>query len=480
VIGGAIALYVVAVLTVGVLATRGASNSPEEYFLAGRKLSNVVLFMALFGTNCTAFVLVGIPGRAYHDGIAVFGLNAPIAALGISLTFWAIGSPARTMGRRLGAMTPAELYAKRFGSPLVGYVLFGLFTLYTVPYMVTAVIGAAVTLRGVTDGAVPDWAGGLGVVTVALVYTSLGGMRATAWTNVLQGTLFLAFMVAAFFVLGDSLGGVDAAMTAVADHDPSLLVRGDGKLFTFGGWTSWGLTLSLTVIAFPHMLVRLMAGSSEEALKQVVRLYPIAMIVLWVPAVLIGVWGAAAFPGLEGRASDKIFSLMASSHMPEALAAMGFLAVLAAVMSTLDAQILTLSSMLVRDVLEHIWPTAIKQREVAVGRLFSLVIGAAVYGLAQVWGKSVFEIASVAFSGYVTLTPAMFMGVRWRRFNTAGALASIITGSVVLGLGLAGWMPTLGFLPVFWAWLAAITAGVAVTLATTPADPALAEAAFGT
>ena len=82
----AVGAYVLLVIGVGVASTRRAGRSPEEFFLAGRGLGSAVLFMALFGTNCTAFVLVGIPGRAYHDGIGVFGLNAPIVALGIPLS----------------------------------------------------------------------------------------------------------------------------------------------------------------------------------------------------------------------------------------------------------------------------------------------------------------------------------------------------------------------------------------------------------
>ena len=62
----ALAAYVLLVLAVGWFATRRASASSEEYFLAGRGLGTLVLFMALFGTNCTAFVLVGIPGQAWY------------------------------------------------------------------------------------------------------------------------------------------------------------------------------------------------------------------------------------------------------------------------------------------------------------------------------------------------------------------------------------------------------------------------------
>ena len=145
-LGLTLGLYALTVIGLGLFARRRSSRSPEEYFLAGRGLGTLVLFMALFGTNATSFVLVGIPARAYHDGIGTFGLNAPIVALGIPLTFWAIGSPARRMGRRLAALTPAELYARRFGSRAVGLFLFLFFTLYTLPYMVQAVKGAAVTL----------------------------------------------------------------------------------------------------------------------------------------------------------------------------------------------------------------------------------------------------------------------------------------------------------------------------------------------
>ena len=467
----ALGAYVVLVLGVGLLATRRAGSSSEEYFLAGRGLGTVVLFMALFGTNCTAFVLVGIPGQAYHDGLGVFSVNAPIVALGIPLTFWAIGSPARRLARELGALTPAELYARRFGSRTVGVVMFTFFTVYTLPYMVTAIRGAAVTLNVVTEGSVPEWIGGAAVLVIALVYTSLGGMRATAWTNVVQGAIFLGFMVAAFFVFANGISdgeGVAGAMRAVRDRDPALLGVKDTGLYAPAAWTSWGLAISLTVVGFPHMLVRLMAADSDRTLKNICRLYPVALAALWVPAVMIGVMGAAAFPGLEGRESDRIFSMMVTEYLPPALSAVGFLAVLAAVMSTLDAQILTLGSMLSRDILR---PAEDPRGDVKRGRAFGVVIAVAVFLLWRVGGQSIFSLASVAFSGYVTLTPALLLGLRWRRFNTAGALTSILGANLVYFLaleaagGLGGAMAPswLGFLPVMWGFVAGCAGAVVGT-----------------
>jgi len=391
------------------------------------------------------------------------------------------------MARRLGALTPAELYARRFESRGLGRLLFAFFTLYTLPYMVTAVHGAALTLVSVTEGAISEVASGAFVLLTALVYTSLGGMRATAWTNVLQGALFMGFALVAFFMIASSLGGFEAAMASVRSENEALLTLPDRGLYRPPAWTSWSLAISLTVIAFPHMLVRLFAAESEATLKRICRLYPLALVALWLPAVMMGVFGAAEFPGLEGRQSDQIFTKMISAHLPPFVAAFGFLAVLAAVMSTLDAQLLTLGSMVSRDVFDT-RTGADPRRDVRLGRLFGAVVAVVVFALWRVAGDSIFAIASVAFSGYVTLTPVLFFGVRWKRFSRAGAIASVVAGNAVyfVTLGLA---PTweraamspswAGFLPVFWAFLAALVTAVVASLALPDRDRVATERAFG-
>ncbi|MEM1450843.1 MAG: sodium:solute symporter family protein [Planctomycetota bacterium] len=463
-----VGIYVAIVLAVGLAAARRSARDPAEYFLAGRGLGTFVLFMALFGTNCTAFVLVGVPGQAYANGIATFGVNAPIVALGIPLTFYFIGLPARRLGHELGALTPAELYAKRLGSRAVGLLLFGVFTLYTLPYMATAVQGAAVTLSTATDGALPRWAGGLGVLVVALVYTSLGGMRATAWTNVVQGALFLGFVLAAIVVYTRAVGaeyggGLSGAFERVAAERPDLLERPAGGLHAPRAFASWGLAISLTVIAFPHMLARLMAAKDARSLRITCRAYPIALVLLWVPVVLIGVFGALEFPGLEGREVDRVFSEMAGRFLSPELSVLAVVAVLAAVMSTLDAQLLTLGSMLTRDVLDPLMPNRRESADVLRGRLFGIALAAVVYALWWFGGASVFRLASVAFSGYVTLVPTLFLGVRWTGFTAAGAALSILLGNGVYfaalhaagGLTAAMEPSWCGFLPVAWGFVAA-------------------------
>jgi len=458
--------YFLVLAVLGLVASRRSARSPEEYFLAGRGLGRAVLFMALFGTNCTTFVLLAIPATAWQNGVGIFGLNAAVVALGVPLTFLWIGLPARAEAARLGALTPAELYAKKLGSRAVGLALFLAFTLYTIPYMVQGVKGTALVLSQATGGALPVELSGLSVLLIVMLYTSLGGMRGTAWTNILQGTLFMVFMLCAFVAVPMAMGGFEATMERVAEADPELLViGGEYRLFQPGAWASWGLVISTTVIAFPHMFARLLSAADEATTRAVCRYYPLALVALWLPAVFLGVFGRGAFPELEEP--DRIFYLMSEEFLPPWLGAFAFLAILSATMSTLDAQLLTLSSMLLRDGL------AVRERgprqEVRLARLFTLGIGVAVYLLSLTWGESLFDISRKAFEGYTTLVPTLFLGVQWRRFTALGAIASIVAANGVLWASWSfGGLDFLGFLPVFWAFAAGLLAGVGVSLAGPP------------
>ncbi|KIG13030.1 Na+/solute symporter [Enhygromyxa salina] len=475
-----ILVYFAIVLVIGALAFRSTQATAEDYFLGGRTAKTVVLFMALFGTNITPFVLMGIPGLAYHHGIAVFGLNAAIVVLGIPLSFWIIGYPAWIASKRLGVVTPAELYARRFDARWFGWLMFAVFFIYTVPYMVTAVAGVGIAVDVLSEGAIGFELAAAGILLITLAYTSLGGMKATMWTNVFQGAVFLGFSLLAFFLISDDLGGLSALMQRVQEASPQLFERpahasGQGP-FAPGAWASWALAIALTVIAFPHMLVRIFAAKDVRALKNACRYYPLAMIVLWVPAVLFGMWATVDHPGLVGRASDAVFPMLVLDHLGPTLQGVALAGILAAVMSTLDAQMLTLSSMLTRDVL----PQALGERHpVRLGRLFLVGLAALTWWIVVNKPASIFKLAGVSFSGYVTLVPTLLLGLRWRRFTVWGATASLVLGNLVLAASFAGWIPGLGLLPVAWGLMAAIVGAVVGSLFSPPTAPSVVEAVIG-
>jgi len=469
-------VYLAIVLVIGGAAYRKAGSSSEDYFLGGRSARTIVLFMAMFGTNITPFVLMGIPGLAYREGIGVFGLNAAIVAFGVPLSIYVIGYPAWIAARKIGAVTPAELYAERFGSPSLGLLMFLAFFVYTLPYMVTSVLGVGLAVEIFTRGEVSFEAAAAAILIITLIYTGLGGMKATMWTNVFQGAVFTGFVLVMFFVIASDLGGFAAATSAV---DPSLLVETGNPRFEPGAWGSWGIVIALTVIAFPHMLVRVFAARDTTALKNTCRLYPILIILLWGPVVVMGVWGTTEIPGLEGKAADGIFPLLVQRHGGSIVQGIGLAGILAAVMSSLDAQALTLSSMLSRDVLRRYVPNIGDRREVMLGRIFLLVISIVVYVIVVLRPASIFDIATFSFSGYVMLVPTLLLALRWRRYTAAGAIASIVAGNVVLLWAFSLDQPLAGLLPVAWGLLAAVVAGVGLSLVTRPPPSARTERVLG-
>jgi len=456
-----VCVYFAVVLAIGLAAGRRNASTAEDYFLAGRSVKTVVLFMALVGTNISPFVLMGIPGLAYHRGIGVFGQNASIIVLGIPLSIYLIGLPSWRRARALGAVTPAELYAKHFEARWFGWLVFGVYFVFTVPYMVTAVSGVGIAVDTFSGGAVSFEAAAAGILLVTLLYTGFGGMRGTMWTNVLQGSIFLVFSVVAFFLIADVRGGVAPTMREVVSAHPELMDVPNEGPFRIGPWASWGLGISLCVIAFPHMLVRIFAAQDEESLKNACRLYPAAMVMLWIPCVLFGVWGTLDFPALAGRASDAVFPLLIQRHLGPFAQGLALASILAAVMSTLDAQMLTLSSMLTRDVLRNVRGD---RQQIFLGRSFLVVLAAITWIIAIRKPASIFSIAALSFSGYVTLIPTMFLSMRWPSFSRAAATCSIVVGNLALVTSHTWGPKDALLLPVAWALLGGTMAAVFTTL----------------
>jgi SSS family solute:Na+ symporter len=461
-------VYFIIVLVIGALAYRETDNTAEDYFLGSRSAKTVVLFMALFGTNVTPFVLMGIPGMAYHHGIAVFGLNAAIIVLGIPLSFWLIGYPAWIAAKRTGSVTPSELYAKRFDARWFGYLMFAVFLIYTLPYMVTGVAGIGIAVSVLSEGEVGFELATAGILLITLAYTSVGGMKATMWTNVFQGAVFLGFSLLAFVLIADELGGLSAIMQRIQTESPQLFEWPSAPRFAPGAWASWAVAIALTVIAFPHMMVRIFAAKDTTALKNACRYYPAAMVLLWIPAVLFGIWATVEHPGLVDKQSDEAFPLLVLDHLGPLLEGLALASILAAVMSTLDAQMLTLSSMLIRDVL----PPGLRDiTQVRLGQFFLVALAGVTWWIVVQQPASIFTVATMSFSGYVTLVPTLYLGLRWRRFTVWGATASLLLGNLVLVLSFAKVIPQLGLLPVAWGFAAAIVGAVVGSYLTTPSKP---------
>jgi len=470
--------YLAILLGIGAVSSRRGAASAEDYFLAGRSFGTLVLFMALFGTNVTAFALLGLPGLAYHKGVGVFGFFGAVAAFWGVVVFVLLGYPICNIGKRLNCVTPTQMFAARWQSPAVGYAILLLMLLYTVPYVVIGIMGGGYAISTLTSDA--DGNGGLSyqaaallVTVVTVTYTSLGGMRGTAWTNVFQASVFLVFLIIACVGIANELGGPTALMQRIATEKPQLLQHN----FPPGIWVTGFLIGPVSIIAFPHMFLRLMAAKDASSLRRTIKLYPWALVLLFLPVTLIGVWGAITIPGLKDKASDGILPILVGDYLPGWLGAVGLAAILAAVMSSLDGQLLTVSTLVSIDVFHR---QDDKNARLA-GRICVIVFAVLAFAIALMKFNAIYAISKYAFSGYTLIVPVMIAAFFWRRSTAAGVLSGTIVGHGLLlwfyapGLPRFDWMETLPVFPVALCLIVEVLVLVAVTMMTRPAEAGVVE-----
>src|SRR5260221_2375078 len=207
--------YLAVVLGIGLCAGRTRTGDAEAYFLAGRTIGPAVFLLSLFGTNMTAFSILGASGHAFANGIVTYGLMASSSALIIPLGIFLIGTRLWALGKRYGFMTPVQMFRDRWECGHIGTVIFAVQAVLLVPYIVIAVMGGGTTLTAVSNGLVPYWLRRGGVSLVRNGYDFFGGMRGTGWGNTVQTILFLSFGTIAVVVIARGMGGFSRAMESL-------------------------------------------------------------------------------------------------------------------------------------------------------------------------------------------------------------------------------------------------------------------------
>ena len=214
-------VYLIIVLGIGMLSHRMFRGTGEDYFVASRSIGPFLLLMSLFGTNMTAFAILGASGEAYHTGIGVFGLMASSSALVIPLVFYFVGTRLWSLGKKYGYLTQVQFFRDRWRSDGVGLALFAVLIALVIPYLLIGVMGGGITLNQITDGQIPTWIGGLLVCVIVFIYVTYSGARGTAWVNTFQTLVFMTLGGVAFAVIVNKYGGLASALEQVREVRPN-------------------------------------------------------------------------------------------------------------------------------------------------------------------------------------------------------------------------------------------------------------------
>ena len=442
-------IYLAVVLYIGVFAFRRSTGSRDDFFVASRSLGQWVFLLSLFGTNMTAFAILGSSGMSYQRGIGVLGLMASSSAIIIPLTIFFIGTRLWGLGKKFGHITQVQYFRDRWQDNHLGTLIFALTAIMLVPYIIIGVMGGGEVMETLsayatyTQQADESWkptvhhyvSYELGSAVVALVvmgYVVFGGMRGTAWVNTFQTILFLVFGAIAVYLISTKLGGFGGIMEKLAASKPNdqLLSReriSQAEFFSY-------LFIPLSAIMFPHIAIMCMTAEKVTHFKKTVIFYPICI--------------AQVIPGLlPGQTNDVIPKLL-TTYTEVWVAGILGAGIMACVMAT-DSQIMALTTMFTQDVYAHYIPKNADQkiedrRQVWAGRSFVVAIAVVSWLIAWALHKQsgIFELAiRFAFSGFAALAPIMLAALFWRRSTAMGIWVAVVW--VAVAMVASAWLHTM-------------------------------------
>lgn len=428
-------LYLILMLAIGVAAYLRTKNS-ADYFLGGRSLGPWPAALSAGASDMSGWLLLGLPGYAYAAGIEAFWL-----AGGLLLGTWANwlvnAKRLRTYSITTDSLTLPEFLSRRFNdkSKLIQTISAFFILLFFLFYTSSGLVAGGKLFETVFG---LDYSTAVIIGTICVVsYTLFGGFLAVSWTDLVQGLLMAAaLMIVPIAAINGGLGQLSQDLSAI---NPELLtlwhdVKGEPLTgVAIISLMAWGLGY----FGQPHILARFKASRSNKDLTTARRIAVIWTGLSMAGALLVGLVGLVYVTNtgsLELADGEKIFMLLVNAIFHPVIAGILLAAILAAIMSTADSQLLVSSSALAEDFYKQvIKQDATSEEIVRVGRFAVILISIVALVLAMTPDSSVLGLVSYAWAGFgAAFGPAVVLSLYWSRMNRNGALAGIIVGGVTI------------------------------------------------
>ncbi|WP_018923470.1 sodium/pantothenate symporter [Salsuginibacillus kocurii] len=408
---------------------RNKANFLQEYFLGSRELGGLVLAMTMVATFGSASSFVGGPGAAYTEGLGWVLLAMTQVVTGY-FVLMILGKKFAVVARKYDAVTLVDYLRKRYNSRAVALVgalsiMIFLFAAMTAQWVGGTRLIEAVTGLTYTQALVL-------FAFVVLIYVLLGGFRAVAVTDTIQG---LIMFVGTIVILAGAIiagGGLPQIMADLANENANLVspYGHDGSLTPLYLSSFW-ILVGVGVIGLPQVAVRAMSYRNARAMHRAIIVGTIVITVMIFCIHFAGVLARPIMPGVSDP--DSVMPLLAMEVLPAWVAGIVLAAPLAAIMSTVDSLLLLVSSAVVRDVYLHEFKKDATERHV---RRVSLgvtgVLGIVVFALALTPPELLIWMNLFAFGGLqAAFIWPLVLGLYWNKAEKHGALAAMVTGVVM-------------------------------------------------
>ncbi|MCM1335409.1 MAG: sodium/proline symporter PutP [Bacteroides sp.] len=465
-------VYFAIVLAIGIACFRRSKNM-NDYFLGGRGLGTWTAAISAQASDMSGWLLLGLPGSVFVAGLTESWIAVGLF-IGTYLNWRLIASRLRKMSAAADdAITIPEYFQNRFKSksPVVRFVCAAIIFVFFLVYTASAFSSGAKLFEFVFG---IDYVLALSIGAVIIIaYTFLGGFLAVCWTDLIQGLLMLAALVFVPILCLANTPDFTATQFEASNY-LSMFETTDGGF----AWQTIlsGLAWGLGYFGMPHILVRFMAIKSADMIKKSRIIATVWVLISLGMAVLVGVVGYAYLHAAGNEAlleqfnalgdAERIFMFLSSSLLPSLLAGIVLCAILAAIMSTADSQLLVTASAVTNDVFKLLNKKASEKTQMWISRITVVVVAVIAYLLALDPTSSVMDLVSYAWAGLgAAFGPAILLSLFWKKMNITGAVAGMIVGgaAVILWEMLCGATGIYSLLPAFLLSLLAVVIGSKVS-----------------
>lgn len=425
-------VYFVLLLGIGFYFYR-KSVSIEDYLLGGRGMGAWVTALSAQASDMSGWLLMALPGAIYLGGMG----NVWIAIglfIGTVLNWKLVSGRLRVYTQKTNTITLPCFFEQRFGDPtgllrvVSAIIILLFFTIYA-----SAHLKATGHLLESTFGIQYEMAVIIGG-SIIIAYTFLGGFLAVCWTDLFQGSLMVLALIVVPAVAYLKVGGMEAISQAMESKEIStslLPAKGIAGPVAIISAMAWGLGY----FGQPHILTRFMSVKSIGKLPESMTIAIVWVFISLSGAVIVGFVGIGMFDNLAAEGEhEKVFIYMISKVMHPWLGGIMLAAILSAIMSTIDSQLLVSSSALTKDFYQKaIKKNATGREIILVGRICVIIISVIALILALRPSGTILGIVAYAWGGFgAAFGPLVLFGLFSSKTSWHSALAGMVTGTVVL------------------------------------------------
>ena len=441
----AFSLYLLGMVAIGIFCARFYTKTMGDFYLGGRRMSDWVVALSAVVSGRSSWLILGVSGIAFAKGIsAVWAVVGYITVELLMFNF--VGKRLRRYTQMVDAITLPDFYEARFRDRrhilrLTSVIIIVVFMIFYISAQLTA--GGKTFCQSFTLGDEYSLHSVLLTATIVLLYTIVGGFVAVSLTDVLQAAFMIFGLVVLPMVAVINLGGLDVLYIAIEDAGGFPMV--DPWALGLGGIAGY-LGIGLGSPGNPHILIRYMSIRRPELLRKSALVGTFWNVLMAWGAVFVGLVARAQVEmGIRSAemASDpeRIFPSLAAQHLHPFLVGLMIAAVFAAIMSTVDSQLLVASSAVSRDFYQKIikeQTNVPERRMVFLSRaviLVMLVVATIIATIAIKYPSTkhiVFWLVLFAWGGLgASFGSTLLLALFWKGATKWGVFAGLISGTAV-------------------------------------------------